>query len=60
MSTVWPTRAQPGLSCGSFVGDMPFAIAALLMAFDFIVKLGPLFPTLTERLTTRYRPGVAN
>ena len=38
-----------------FVGDVPFAIAALTMAFDFIVKLGPLFPAWTEYLTSRYR-----
>jgi nitric oxide reductase subunit B len=43
-----------------FVGDVPFAIAALLMAFDFVVKLGPMFPSLTERLTGRYRPSVAD
>jgi nitric oxide reductase subunit B len=42
-----------------FVGDVPFAIAALLMAFDFIVKLGPMFPALTERLTSRYRANPA-
>jgi nitric oxide reductase subunit B len=42
-----------------FVGDVPFAIAALLMAFDFIVKLGPMFPALTERLTSRYRASPA-
>jgi nitric oxide reductase subunit B len=33
-----------------FVGDVPFALAALLMAFDFIVKLGPMFPVLSGRL----------
>jgi nitric oxide reductase subunit B len=38
-----------------FVGDVPFAIAALTMAFDSIVKLGPLFPAWTERLTLRHR-----
>jgi nitric oxide reductase subunit B len=37
-----------------FVGDVPFAIAALLMAFDFLVKLGPMFPQLSERLAARY------
>ncbi|HEX5455214.1 MAG TPA: cbb3-type cytochrome c oxidase subunit I [Stellaceae bacterium] len=42
-----------------FVGDVPFAVAALLMAFDFIVKLGPMFPNLTQRLVARYRPGAA-
>ena len=36
-----------------FVGDIPFALAALLMAWDFIVKLGPMFPGLTERLAGR-------
>jgi hypothetical protein len=25
------------------------------MAFDFIVKLGPMFPNLAERLSARYR-----
>jgi nitric oxide reductase subunit B len=42
-----------------FVGDVPFAIAALLMAFDFLVKLGPMFPDLTRRLMSRYRPRAA-
>ncbi len=42
-----------------FVGDVPFAIAALLMAFDFIVKLGPMFPVLAERLAARYHPTAA-
>jgi nitric oxide reductase subunit B len=37
-----------------FVGDVPFAIAALLMAFDFILKLGPMFPQLAERIAARY------
>jgi nitric oxide reductase subunit B len=31
-----------------FVGDVPFAIAALLMAFDFASKLGPLFPRFAK------------
>jgi nitric oxide reductase subunit B len=43
-----------------FVGDVPFAIAALLMAFDFIVKLGPMFPQLAGRLSARYRPHAAD
>jgi nitric oxide reductase subunit B len=30
-------------------GDVAFAIAALLMAWDFIVKLGPLYPRLAAR-----------
>jgi len=38
-----------------FVGDIPFAIAALLMAWDFVVKLGPMFPSLTGRFAGRYR-----
>lgn len=33
-----------------FVGDIPFAAAALLMAYDFIVKLAPLYPSFRERL----------
>ena len=37
-----------------FVGDVPFALAALLMAWDFIVKLGPMFPGLAARWTARY------
>jgi nitric oxide reductase subunit B len=39
-----------------FVGDVPFAIAALLMAFDFLVKVGPLFPRLTQRLRPAAKP----
>jgi nitric oxide reductase subunit B len=42
-----------------FVGDVPFALAALLMAFDFLGKLGPMFPRLAERLSPRYRPSPA-
>jgi nitric oxide reductase subunit B len=38
-----------------FVGDVPFAIAALLMAFDFLTKLGPMFP----RLAPHFRPSPA-
>lgn len=40
-------------------GDVVFALGALLMAWDFIVKLGPMFPALAERLTARYRPSAA-
>ncbi|HEU0155884.1 MAG TPA: cbb3-type cytochrome c oxidase subunit I [Stellaceae bacterium] len=36
-----------------FVGDVPFAIAALLMAFDFIVKLAPLFPNIAARYAAK-------
>jgi len=42
-----------------FVGDVPFAIAALIMAYDFLAKLGPMFPTLAERFSSRYRPRAA-
>jgi nitric oxide reductase subunit B len=42
-----------------FVGDIPFALAALLMAFDFIVKLAPMFPNLGARMSARYRPRAA-
>jgi nitric oxide reductase subunit B len=31
-------------------GDVVFAVGALLMAWDFIVKTGPLFPVLARRL----------
>ncbi|HEU0155594.1 MAG TPA: cbb3-type cytochrome c oxidase subunit I [Stellaceae bacterium] len=33
-----------------FVGDIPFAAAALIMAYDFIVKLVPLYPSLRQPL----------
>ena len=36
-----------------FVGDVPFAVAALLMVFDFVIKLGPLFPAFAERFAAR-------
>ena len=42
-----------------FVGDVPFALAAILMAWDFLIKLGPMFPTLAERLTQRIRTKAA-
>lgn len=42
-----------------FVGDVPFAIAALLMAYDFITKLGPMFPAISGRVSSRYRPAPA-
>jgi nitric oxide reductase subunit B len=42
-----------------FVGDVPFAIGALLMALDFMAKLGPMFPQLAARLKARYQPGAA-
>ncbi len=31
-------------------GDVVFAIGALLMAWDFVIKVGPLFPRLARRL----------
>jgi nitric oxide reductase subunit B len=31
-------------------GDVVFALAALFMAWDFLVKLGPLYPKLAQRL----------
>ena len=31
-------------------GDVAFALGALLMAADLIVKLGPLYPSLARRL----------
>jgi nitric oxide reductase subunit B len=34
-------------------GDVLFGIAALLMAWDFLLKLGPLYPNLVERITRR-------
>ena len=37
-------------------GDVVFAIGALLMAWDFIVKLGPLYPTLARRLRISLPP----
>ncbi len=43
-----------------FVGDVPFALAALLMAFDFVVKLGPMFPAIAERFVSRRMPGPAS
>jgi nitric oxide reductase subunit B len=38
-----------------FPGDVVFALGALLMAWDFIVKLRPLFPRFVERLISRSR-----
>ena len=34
-------------------GDVAFAVAALLMAWDFLLKLGPLYPGLVEWITRR-------
>jgi nitric oxide reductase subunit B len=33
-----------------FPGDVAFAVGALLMAADFIVKLGPLYPGIVGRI----------
>ncbi len=43
-----------------FVGDVPFAIGALLMALDFILKLGPMFPVLAGRVSARFRESAAD
>jgi nitric oxide reductase subunit B len=37
-------------------GDVLFALGALLMAWDFIVKLRPLFPQAVERIEPATRP----
>jgi nitric oxide reductase subunit B len=34
-------------------GDVVFAVAALLMAWDFLLKLGPLYPRFVEQITRR-------
>jgi nitric oxide reductase subunit B len=31
-------------------GDVAFAAGALLMAWDFLIKLGPLYPAAARRL----------
>ena len=38
-----------------FPGDVVFALGALLMAWDFIVKLRPLYPQFIERLISGQR-----
>lgn len=40
-------------------GDVVFAIAALMMAWDFLIKLGPMYPQLVQSLTRRHveQPG---
>ncbi|MGB8363841.1 MAG: nitric-oxide reductase large subunit [Rhizomicrobium sp.] len=35
-------------------GDVVFALGALLMAWDFVVKLGPLYPRFVQRLIPGY------
>jgi nitric oxide reductase subunit B len=37
-----------------FLGDVVFALGALLMAWDFIVKLRPLYPLFIQRLIPGY------
>ena len=37
-------------------GDIVFALGALLMAWDFIVKLRPLFPRFVARFIPGARP----
>jgi nitric oxide reductase subunit B len=37
-------------------GDVVFAVGALLMAWDFLLKLGPLHPKLVETITRRPIP----
>jgi nitric oxide reductase subunit B len=37
-------------------GDVAFAAAALLMAWDFLLKLGPLHPRLVAWITRRPLP----
>ncbi|HZK91702.1 MAG TPA: cbb3-type cytochrome c oxidase subunit I [Stellaceae bacterium] len=39
-----------------FPGDVAFALGALLMAADFVVKLGPLYPNLVRRLRGGRQP----
>lgn len=36
-------------------GDVVFAMGALLMAYDFIIKLRPFFPKLSKRETSRVK-----
>jgi nitric oxide reductase subunit B len=40
-----------------FPGDVVFALGALLMAWDFLVKLRPIFPRFVERWLPAPRPG---
>ena len=40
-----------------FPGDVVFALGAVLMAADFIIKLGPLYPEFAERLRVPRFPG---
>ena len=40
-------------------GDVVFAVGALLMAWDFIVKLRPLYPRAVVRIEGAHRPELA-
>jgi nitric oxide reductase subunit B len=39
-----------------FPGDVVFALGALLMAWDFLIKLGPIYPGFVDRWLGRSRP----
>jgi nitric oxide reductase subunit B len=41
-------------------GDVVFAIAAVLMAWDFLVKLGPLYPGVARRLRIAPLPSLTS
>jgi nitric oxide reductase subunit B len=41
-----------------FPGDIVFAVAALLMAWDFLLKVGPLYPKLVQSITRRPVPSL--
>jgi len=45
-----PTKDAVSLTVDADARDIVFALGALLMAWDFIVKLRPLFPRFVERL----------
>jgi nitric oxide reductase subunit B len=51
-TTLWQWMRMPG--------DVVFALGALLMAWDFVLKLRPLFPRFVERLIpgSRGLPGI--
>ncbi len=40
-------------------GDVVFAVGALLMAWDFLIKLGPLFPQFIARMLPGPKAGLA-
>jgi hypothetical protein len=43
------------LAVDALTGDVVFALGALLMAWDFIVELGPLYPGVARRCGYRLR-----